>query len=1266
MTEIDNRNKSNLKAEIPEKKRYQTIFKANPSFKDCNLSYTVPKTIFLIVLILNIILFSYIAWGRIFTALGIGFVLVILFVFAFHEELFSLKDIFCYRFRKFDRIKPFQDMVFWYEKKNQNTIFISNKKDLTHIGVKIFSVEVLAENVEPNLGNFLQVMSESHQMVNYTYQVIQTPLYTSPTESRSQELSSQEGMMVKIYFAIYYRVKGILNEKRFHELKYKLELFTGRIQSNFAANYHHHKMSLIVGNALLNALRTIYMKDIQFQKIPQISEKLTLNETYNNSLNLRKLLVISTIIFYFNFVLFCLFISTIIILTVNLVIVIFLIYLWWRGLLFQFSKKIILSSKEITVCNPFKGVQFFKFKKYSNSLFITINNSLLIGVKMSNLKYIFSPPIAHGNKFCEGIITRKIPFCYTVACVPITFYRFYKDGFNYLKKRVQANMLYNKLPEYRIDSGNKELNWLQYRKGMWRVVLTLSTFNYKWIESLKVRDIVELEEQLNLNNSIIKNAFKQSHPNYEILSLQKKTLLSGLVFMMGKQRLFRLSGTHLYYVMMQGTTLIGLTRIINVLMKGLEARIGAEFNTPTYLENLITFGYTINTEVLEEEVLAGFTLEQLKKLLVIQGLPFQRDLLCMKIVSELIKSSLPSIIFDFNGEWSRLFSYFQGTRFEEHILYFKIGTNFSVDPLHSDIPYDKNNLEYLNYFFDAFALAFKRDQRSMELLRNTILRNPEMSLPSLNLAIQNQQEILHQGNSTNNILLTLFNDLTQQDMVFFHGTGTHIEGRIVPSDFINNDKTIIIDLSTGKELNMKLFLTFIIISKLIHYLSKDNQNEYTEKILVIPHVDLFFDAFYLDYRSNYGKINKFLDPLLEKGFGFIYNANQICYIHSNVFTYFNNLITFRATDTRDISVLKNQMNLQELHGTGYYSRSRSNTYQIDYLMNMEKNEVIVKRSDIHQAFPAIIEWDTIRTSPKVSQEYIDAYMERQGFDLRTEEERIKQHAKKTLFEKDLGRFYSYLPEIMKFFEAISTVDQVGNLYEPKVKEQLKEVIAPKASKQYKKRAETNKMVEELFELLKKHQYLVESHPRKAGGGETIRPSYSVGVQYKRALDDLMKSKQRSVKIQPIVKESNEDLLYSERIIPERSPYIIKSKDLKDALAIELRDLWWEIYTTYKYIIDEDFKNALKLEQNLIKHFFTKVYEHYYQPNYVVTDKDLLQFIALISEAFSCVFSKEELLNYFEKYTIINFEQENLEELSKEIYLFYSDFFNKLQKFIEKK
>ncbi|MFX1599720.1 MAG: hypothetical protein ACFFB6_03915, partial [Promethearchaeota archaeon] len=635
----------------------------------------------------------------------------------------------------------------------------------------------------------------------------------------------------------------------------------------------------------------------------------------------------------------------------------------------------------------------------------------------------------------------------------------------------------------------------------------------------------------------------------------------------------------------------------------------------------------------------------------------KRDAISMKIVSELIKANVPSLVFDFTGDWAKLYNYFEDSKFKKDILYFKYGSAFIIDPTKSDVPYDPQNTEYLKYLYDVFALALKKDERTVEIFRNIIQKNPDMDLGSICIALQNQRE--WEKTSISDSLLSLFSDFTQDDLTFFQPIH---EDNIVANYFVKNKKTVIVDLSVLRELKKKIFLTFILLAKIIHYVK--NETDYYKKFIVVPYIDIFFDAYFLDLKRNYDKVDIFLNPLIEKNFGLIFSAHQIHYLHTNFLLYFNNLIALKTTDNRDISMLRNFMNLQELEGVGYYTRSRNQTYQILYLKNMKDNEVLIRRDDIDQPFPAYIDWKEIQEKDPLSYEDIVIFMKRRGFDLENTERKILENAQKTLFEIDLGHYIIYLKEIIKFLDEIKTIDQIGNLYKHKLKTQLKEIIYPKISQKTSKKEHIKRVRDELLNTLIKHGYLVEDHPLRASGSEALRTSYSVGERYREALDDYFQTKGRTqtdMQVQILEKATERpDLENIFKVNPRK--YIVPENKLKLALVREFSDFNYDIFTIYSYINREDYKNALKIEHGIIKKYLMNVFRHFYNVESVVI-ADLNEFLTVLEDIKGFPFSKQELIDYIDKYQVLNLDGENLELLAKEIYQFIYNFLIKIQYYI---
>ena len=73
-----------------------------------------------------------------------------------------------------------------------------------------------------------------------------------------------------------------------------------------------------------------------------------------------------------------------------------------------------------------------------------------------------------------------------------------------------------------------------------------------------------------------------------------------------KNKFFRLNGSHLSYLLIQGAYLQHLIEVYPEFKKGIDTKIAAEFNAPLPQENYIVIGHSINTEFYEKEIKLGF------------------------------------------------------------------------------------------------------------------------------------------------------------------------------------------------------------------------------------------------------------------------------------------------------------------------------------------------------------------------------------------------------------------------------------------------------------------------------------------------------------------------------------------------------------------------------------------------------------------------------------------------------------------------------------
>jgi len=1225
------------------------IWKVNPAYDDIDSTESILKATSLVVIgLLYFISVLYATYNLVLSIVITGIV-TISFIVAFHKQFFSLRHVL--DFRSFD---PFRDFIFWQMKDHKSVLFFTNYKELSTTGVRIFRIKIIPENVHANLNKVylgLQALK-----VPFSYQIIQKQLQTS-INSDGSESSTFEMML---YFSTFYKIKGKITESKLETMGEVLRKYAVSLTSAFASNFHHFKVVEFSEEKLLNAYRIAVLKqDVQIEgdskRISCKTIKPKIKPTIlKASYILAIVICLDRLLLIFNLPVG---IQSIGIITILVVIIV----IWWREMFFFLIKNKLFKSNDIKVVDPFSKVRFFKVPEAPETIFYQVEEKLIGGIKINNLYFTYPPPYCTPSNFYGALIKEKMPFTATIEINPLDFDEFKKEGFKFLKEVEKAKLLARTRSE--ID-GKK---WLNSRSGIWNTVITYSTSVVSKTLSFSYEVLNEMEQKLNHQNSVLRLSFKENFLNFELKQLRRNELESGLLFETFKNRLFRRNGTHLGYSLFQGKPLTLITEISDQFKKGIETRIAAEFNTPLHLTNLITVGYTINTEFLENEVPMGFKLEQLRNLLVVNGTNPSREALCQKIVLELVKTGHSSVIFDFTGNWSKLMRVFEGTIYEDKFLYLKAGKTFLVNPLFSEIPYDKDNIGYLDYMFDAFGLCFRKDERVIEAFKKSLANNTEIGLSTLALDLSTMSD--WEKSPVNDSILSFFSEFTQQDIKFMQRQQLDKQGIIPSYELITQDRTVIIDFSDVTNYDKKCFFTFVVLSKFIHYLKTGKS--YYPKFLIVPHLDVVFDGIFIDRKVNYGIIDKFLEPFVHKGFGTICSASQIRYLHSNTFNYFQNLVTFKATDKRDSATLKSLMNLESLHGQGQYSRSRKEGYQLRYITSMKEDEAVVKREDIYQPFPVEFDLKYIREINPLSWEEIVANMGKQGYDVKNTEKQIIQLAKKTLFQKDFGDYSVLIEGIIKFLNNLKKLDQIGNLYEQKVKKELTEWLHPYILKVTKDKKREKEIKDKTFEILVKHRYLVESHPRRANGSESLQTSFAVGPHYDEALKDLYEAqREASISYEPLDIEShNSDNSYNSHNSnnSESSSQVqeINAKKLKNAFAKHFtKILYYEHFKMYQSIESEEFEKSLRIGKNLLKKFLLATFNSYYSVNNAITSTSFNKFIESISNVEGFPFSCEQLTDFLTNYENISFEREGVEKRSKETFKKYTLIFSRFKQYIE--
>ncbi len=1248
----ENERQEDNEEESSEKKdAYLKIWRTiNPSYKDVDLDLKAGKAVSVLALFLTVVISTYLLSLDIVYSFIIGTVMIVLFLLVFHDNFFIIKNFFKMRFRTLVRIKPFEDLMFWQDKSDLKTLLISNKKDMVNIALRVFSIETIPENLKPGIVSFMNEMNRAG--IAYTYQIIQTPMLKEGgglvADKRLGAMNSVNSFKTRIYFTVYEKINGVFSNFKKNILLEKLDFKADLMKTSFSTHFSHFKIVMLEGTTLLNSLRIFSTRgesELQEQK-----EDLFTGSGIKTFFS--KLMFCGVLLFYLAIILDQLGAPLFLVIITCAPVLLLILFLWWRDLLFQLSRLNIALKKDLVSVNPFKGMKFYHFLRAQDSLFVHIGGELLVDLKAYNLvmaEYSFIQSI---ERIFRSFVKIQDPIVYTTMISPIDFKTCDDEARSSMDAR--SNLAF--LNANSVQQGD---SWLNMRGGMWRSIFILSTSTHEYLSKFKARHLIAFEEKLDKSFKLLRGIFEMQFVGYRLRPLFNRKLISGWVGVSLKNKLSRLGGSHLRYLIFQGKVLEKMMLIPGELKKGIDTKLGAEFNTPTSLENEVIVGDTINTEFLESEIPAGFLLNQLKGMLISNGSSKSRELLSLKIVEGLVKAKRSSIIFDFSGNFSKLIRQFENSRFEEDFLHFKVGKAFNINFLHSGIQYDRNRIEYMDYIFEVVAMVYKKDEQSMNNIKNVFLDNQGLDLTTMALEQKNQPNWTR--NNQLESLLPIFNDISQRTLSYSRNEIAH-DHTIKIDSLLNNDKTVIIDLSSLLSLKAQIFHTFALLAQIIHY--SNHSDDYYEKFLVIPSIDMVFNSRYLDRfgEVGYGKVDAFLGRLRAHGFGLICSANHVNYLHPSVFNHFENLAAFKATDGNDIQMLKNLLNLQEFYGKGYYSNTRNTTYQVNYLKALKYDEIIVKREDYNQSFPVLMDVEGLESMRPLKYSEIKDYMKRMDYDLERGEKKLLAQARETIFEADLGKYISYLDEIIQFFKAVKVYDKVGNVYKPNSLEALKNLIYNKARKTKKKKREILEIRDDIFEILVKKGYLAESYPRMASGSQSIRTSYKVGAQYQKALEDYFATKDsvsESIEAEVVKKETVLEKMFNStdsKIEQEASQdKIMKDIEFRTTLNHEMgKQLVFNMFQFNAKRKEGKAGEAIDISKRFIPEFLVNLYKKSF--DYSVSEKisrtDLKDSIEYLTRNKLFPFNKAELEKMMKEFEAIDSSNVNLNDVYGKLWDFF--------------
>jgi hypothetical protein len=235
------------------------------------------------------------------------------------------------------------------------------------------------------------------------------------------------------------------------------------------------------------------------------------------------------------------------------------------------------------------------------------------------------------------------------------------------------------------------------------------------------------------------------------------------------------------------------------------------------------------------------------------------------------------------------------------------------------------------------------------------------------------------------------------------------------------------------------------------------------------------------------------------------------------------------------------------------------------------------------------------------------------------------------------------------------------MYKKKVKEELQKILHPYILKITKDKKREKDIIDSVFSILVKQQYLIENHPRRASGSESMQTSFAVGPHYQQVLKDYYESRESSaIAYEPIELESDK-----ERQAEPINNIKLNASNLKRAIIEHFAPiLYYEFFRMHKYMNKQKYELALKIAKNLLSKFLYNIYKSYYCVNYAVTSVDIKNFINLLTNVEGFPFTEKELLEFLVLCETISADKNNFEQQSKEIFKSYSNVFNKFKSYIE--
>ena len=201
-------------------------------------------------------------------------------------------------------------------------------------------------------------------------------------------------------------------------------------------------------------------------------------------------------------------------------------------------------------------------------------------------------------------------------------------------------------------------------------------------------------------------------------------------------------------------------------------------------------------------------------------------------------------------------------------------------------------------------------------------------------------------------------------------------------------------------------------------------------------------------------------------------------------------------------------------------------------------------------------------------------------------------------------------------------------------------------------------------MIVKHGYLIEAHPNRASGSESLRTSYAVGSKYRDALQDYFSVKGNTlsdISIDVMEKNSGNNSDMQNKFLEQTNECIIDKKKFHNIYVEKYGKMLWKFFHMNECIIGNKFEKALKIGETLVIAFIKDLHQSYLKisdiPASEIEEPEI--FYEYLVKYKLIPFTINEMKVYYKKSKQIFSKRDDVEKRANDLYELLSDFCDKI-------